>query len=115
MSHSSFKTSRARPAQSPHVAHDVSSACCVLYVAGALPEQQLLVACGADPNGKLAVVRSGMGITPFTLDGPQLPVRCPAHHPAISANALVVCGVPVMCCTKYWLRPTINLVHAPIL
>jgi hypothetical protein len=43
--------------------------------AGDLPEQQLLVACGASPRGKLAVLRSGAGLTPFMLDGPTLPVR----------------------------------------
>ncbi|WIA13448.1 hypothetical protein OEZ85_007028 [Tetradesmus obliquus] len=40
---------------------------------GGLPEQQLLVACGAAPRGKLAVLRSGAGLTPFMLDGPTLP------------------------------------------
>lgn len=50
---------------------------CVSDASGALPEHQLLVACGAAPRGKLAVVRSGVGLTPFMLDGPQLPVR---HH-----------------------------------
>lgn len=41
---------------------------------GALPEQQLLVACGVAPRGKLAAVRSGCGLLPAMLDGPELPV-----------------------------------------
>ena len=43
--------------------------------AGAWPEEQLLVACGIAPRGKLAVVRSGAGLVPVMLDGPELPVR----------------------------------------
>lgn len=43
-------------------------------LAGSLPEQQLLVACGATPCGKLALLRSGVGVTPLMLDGPTLPV-----------------------------------------
>jgi hypothetical protein len=47
---------------------------CTAVAAGALPEQQLLVACGVAPRGKLAAVRSGCGLLPAMLDGPELPV-----------------------------------------
>lgn len=51
--------------------------CCVPHcAAGGLPEQQLLVACGVAPRGKLAIVRSGCGLMPAMLDGPELPVSC---------------------------------------
>ncbi len=37
------------------------------------PEAQLLVGCGRAPRGRLARVRSGVGLRPFVLDGPELP------------------------------------------
>lgn len=42
---------------------------------GGLPEAQALVGCGRAPRGRLARVRSGVGLRPFVLDGPELPVR----------------------------------------
>lgn len=58
-----------------HVSECVGPATyCIGCAAGPLPEQQLLVACGAAHRGKLAVLRSGLGLVPFMLDGPALPV-----------------------------------------
>lgn len=41
---------------------------------GGLPEAQVLVGCGVAPRGRLARLRSGVGLRPFILDGPELPV-----------------------------------------
>lgn len=57
------------------------------FTAGALPEQQLLVACGVAPRGKLAVVRSGCGLLPAMLDGPELPVSTQRSSTACSGQA----------------------------
>jgi len=43
-----------------------------------LPEAQLLVGCGRAPRGRVARVRSGVGLRPFILDGPELPVSAGA-------------------------------------
>eukprot|EP00775_Hariotina_reticulata_P008964 gene8964-9139_t len=60
--------------------------------AGVLPEQQLVVACGSAPRGKLAVVRSGCGLLPFLLDGPQLPVMLPGLQQ--DQSSLLMSGLP---------------------
>lgn len=39
-----------------------------------MPEEQVLVGCGRAPRGRLARVRSGVGLRPYILDGPELPV-----------------------------------------
>jgi hypothetical protein len=44
-----------------------------------------VVACGAAPRGKVAVVRSGCGLLPLLLDGPELPVGLAAAAAAAVA------------------------------
>jgi hypothetical protein len=41
---------------------------------GALSEASVVVGCGCAPRGRVARVRSGVGLRPFVLDGPELPV-----------------------------------------
>jgi hypothetical protein len=65
---------QCRAASSEHAACLTTICVLLQHPAGSLPEQQLLVACGLAPRGKLAVVRSGCGLQPTMLDGPELPV-----------------------------------------
>ena len=56
----------------------LAPASCVAAVpggSGGLPEAQVLVGCGRGPRGRIARVRSGVGLRPFVLDGPELEVR----------------------------------------
>jgi hypothetical protein len=68
-----------------------------LWHTGTLPEQQLLVACGAGPRGKLALLRSGVGLTPLLLDGAQLPVRC-RRAPSAYRLHFIWLAVWLCCC-----------------
>lgn len=83
-----------RPASHAHCSEDafipveLVLVCC--WLAGALPEQQLVVACGVSPRCKLAVVRSGCGLVPAMLDGPELPVSVWLCHSVLNASACML-------------------------
>jgi len=70
----------------------------LLVRAGVLPEEQLLVACGLAPQGKLARLRSGAALQPYVLDGPAVPVRCllgsPSCVPALQVSHRLCTGRP---------------------